>query len=97
MANYPNVEAALRTIPVGRLPLDLLDLGAIYAITNVSGEVSVTWSPPGGCISVDTISNQIAERILQVEGVRRVNVMLSFDPPWTKEKVDEELRAYLGI
>jgi metal-sulfur cluster biosynthetic enzyme len=39
----------------------------------------------------------VEDHLRQVSGVERVNVTLTFDPPWTPDKMTEDARWELGM
>ena len=49
------------------------------------------------CPVAEEIVNMAREAIEGVDGVGSVDVELTFDPPWTPERIDPIIRASLGI
>jgi metal-sulfur cluster biosynthetic enzyme len=50
-----------------------------------------------GCPVAGEIIAEVDSKVRTVEGVRDVNVMLTFDPPWNKEMMSEEAKLELGF
>ena len=48
-----------------------------------------------GCPIGDTIAFEIKDKLLQIEGVSDVEVEITFDPPWTLDRITEEGREVL--
>ena len=62
------------------------------------GDVSVVMSLTApGCPVAGEMPGQVAEAVAQVEGVGRVEVRLTWDPPWTPERMSEDARLALGM
>ena len=40
---------------------------------------------------------EVDDKVRNIEGVTDVNVMLTFDPPWTREMMSEEAKLELGF
>ena len=98
MPTEKEVRKALRKVKDPELNLDLVVLGLIYGIeiqdSHVNARISLT-SP--FCPAANQIIDDTKAAILGVEGVDSAEVELTFDPPWTPEKIDPLIRASLGI
>lgn len=90
---------ALRTIKDPEIPLNVYDLGLIYDLqTNETGSIRVamTLTSPG-CPVAGVLVNQVHERLRRVSGATRVRTELVWDPPWTKDRLDEAARLALDL
>ena len=93
-----DIEKALRTVKDPELHLDLVVLGLVYDI-EIEGDDVKAW------ISLTTplcpVAPQIVEEATQaiaaVEGVANAEVQLTFDPPWTPERIAPLIRSSLGL
>lgn len=98
MATEKDVRRALRKVKDPELNLDLVVLGLVYDIevqdTHVKATVSLT-SP--FCPVAGQILDEAKAAIEGVEGVETAEVELTFQPPWTPERIDPLIRASLGI
>jgi metal-sulfur cluster biosynthetic enzyme len=98
MVTEKDVRRALRKVKDPELNLDLVVLGLIYEIevqeTHVKATVSLT-SP--FCPVAGQILDEAKAAIEGVEGVESAEVELTFQPPWTPERIDPLIRASLGI
>jgi metal-sulfur cluster biosynthetic enzyme len=98
MITEKDVKRALRKVKDPELNLDLMVLGLVYDIeivdTHVKARISLT-SP--FCPVAGTILDEAKTAIESVEGVESAEVELTFDPPWTPERIDPLIRASLGI
>ena len=92
------VRKALRKVKDPELHLDIVVLGLVYdldiADTHVNAKISLT-SP--FCPAAGQIVDDAKAAIEGVEGIETANVELTFDPPWTPERIDPLIRATLGI
>ena len=98
MVTEKDVRRALRKVKDPELNLDLVVLGLVYDIevqeTYVKATISLT-SP--FCPVAGQIIEDAKAAIEAVEGVDAADVELTFQPPWTPERIDPRVRAYLGL
>jgi metal-sulfur cluster biosynthetic enzyme len=92
------VKRALRKVKDPELNLDLVVLGLVYGIeiqdSHVHARVSLT-SP--FCPAATQILDEARAAIESIEGVNSAEVELTFDPPWTPERMDPIIRSSLGL
>jgi metal-sulfur cluster biosynthetic enzyme len=92
------VREALKGVKDPELNLDLVTLGLVYDIQVEEGEakaiISLT-SPM--CPVADQIVDEARLAIAKVEGVDKAEVQLTFDPPWTPERISPLIRSSLGL
>lgn len=89
---------ALATIKDPELGLDLVSLGLIYEtrMEGASAHVRLTLTTPG-CPLAGTIIEDVRAALRFLPGVHDVSVDLTFDPPWTPDRMSHEARAALGM
>jgi metal-sulfur cluster biosynthetic enzyme len=98
MVNVDDVEAALTNVIDPELGLDFVELGLIYGIQENSGNVMVTFTlTTPACPIGPQITEQIEEFVLPLEGVESVRSEMTFDPPWSPEKMSEDAKFALGF
>lgn len=89
----------LQTIYDPEMPANIYDLGLVYAI-NISDagyvNITMTLTAPGCPVAGDIIA-EVDNKIRNIEGVTDVNVMLTFDPPWSRDMMSEEAKLELGF
>ena len=70
------------------LGMSVVDLGLVYDIGVVGGAVSIlmTLTAPG-CPVHDVMPDWIRQVVMAVPGVESVEVRITFDPPWTAERI----------
>jgi FeS assembly SUF system protein len=94
-----NVIAALRTVYDPEIPVNIYDLGLVYAIDLLpEGRVDIrmTLTAPA-CPVAGEMPGVVEERVLQVPGVSEARVELVWDPPWHRGLLSEEARLQLGL
>ncbi len=93
-----DIRTALKGVKDPELGLDLIVLGLIYDIEvegdHVDAIMSLT-SPM--CPVAGQIVEDVKTAIEGVEGVESAEVELTFDPPWTPERISPLIRASLGL
>jgi len=99
VADDDQVIAALREVYDPEIPVNLYDLGLIYDITiEDSGNVSVlmTLTTPA-CPVAAEMPQQVADAVSTVPGTGTVTVTLTWEPPWTMEKMSDDAKLALGL
>lgn len=99
IAGEEAVIAALRTVHDPEIPVNIYDLGLIYALQiKDSGDVAVemTLTAPS-CPVAGQMPGDVVNAVAGVPGVGRVEVKLVWDPPWTMANMSEDARLALGM
>ena len=88
---------ALESIPDPEFGISIVDLGLIYSVECVDGEVKVvmTLTTPT-CPSGGWIHGGVEPALQQLPGVTRVRVDLVFKPAWTPAMLSEKAQRQLG-
>ncbi len=80
------------------IPVNIVDLGLIYALKIVGGKVSIIMTLTAiGCPVGPEVMAEVEQRAREVEGVEDCDVTLTFDPPWTTARMSEDARWELGM
>jgi FeS assembly SUF system protein len=93
------IIAALKKVYDPEMPVNIYELGLIYGIEVAeSGEVQVrmTLTAPN-CPVAGTLPGDVERAVRAVPGVTDVKLELTFDPPWTKDRMSEAAKLALGI
>jgi FeS assembly SUF system protein len=93
------VIAALKTVFDPEIPVDIYELGLIYAIElGDDGKVKVemTLTTPS-CPSAQELPSMAEEAVRQVAGVTDVEVEVVWDPPWDQSRMSEDARLALNM
>jgi metal-sulfur cluster biosynthetic enzyme len=98
MVTADQVRKALRQVKDPELNLDLVVLGLVYDIQIDGEDVAVTMSLTSpACPVAGEIVNQARAAVEAIPGVRRADVELTFDPPWTADRIPPMIRSALGL
>jgi FeS assembly SUF system protein len=98
MSLQERVIAALRTVRDPELPVSVYDLGLIYAIdadSNGAVAILMTLTAPN-CPTAESLPGDVERAVRALPGVTGVQVELTFEPPWTKERMSPAVRLFLG-
>ncbi|MCC6858360.1 MAG: SUF system Fe-S cluster assembly protein [Bryobacterales bacterium] len=93
------IIAVLRTVYDPEIPLSIYDLGLVYELNvDASGRVRIvmTLTTPH-CPVAEALPQTVKSKVSEVPGVSEVQVELTWDPPWTMEKLPETARLQLGL
>ncbi|MCE9601326.1 MAG: metal-sulfur cluster assembly factor [Gemmatimonadetes bacterium] len=92
------VKLALRKVKDPELNLNILDLGLIYEIRVEGNDVNIDMSLTSpGCPSGPEIMKDAEDQLKALPGVGTVQMNLVWSPPWTPDKIEPRVRAYLGF
>jgi metal-sulfur cluster biosynthetic enzyme len=93
-----DVRDALKGVKDPELGLDLVVLGLVYDIEIDEADVKVSISLTSPlCPVAGQIVEDAKEAVLAVDGVNTADVELTFDPPWTPERISPLIRSSLGL
>ncbi len=93
------VIVALSTVYDPEIPVNIYELGLIYAIDiDPAGKVAIemTLTAPA-CPLADILPGEVADKVRAVPGVADANVELVWDPPWTPQRMSEAARLEAGL
>ena len=98
MASKNDVLEALRQVEDPELGMDIVDLGLLYDVEVAGPKVKVTHTLTSmGCPVGPMIQEDIDRVAREVPGVEDVDVELTFDPPWTPDKMSDDAKFILGF
>ena len=80
------------------IPVNIYELGLIYDIKIDNGDVEVimTLTSPF-CPVAGSLPKEVAARVSEVDGVKKANVELVFEPPWTMDLMSNEAKLELNM
>src|SRR5580704_8482302 len=85
------------------IPINIVDLGLVYACDVTAGaadtrdiRVTMTLTAPG-CGMGDVLVQDVKEKLESIPTVGRVEVSLTFDPPWSQSMMSEAARLQTGM
>ncbi|SHG08052.1 FeS assembly SUF system protein [Kaistia soli DSM 19436] len=92
-----DIIAALKTVYDPEIPADIYELGLIYKIDvdddrNIA--IDMTLTAPG-CPVAGEMPGWVENAVGAIPGVGRVDVTMTFDPPWSQDRMSDEARVAL--
>jgi len=93
------VYAALKKCMDPEIPVNVVDLGLIYGVKVADGkdvDIKMTMTTRG-CPLHDTLVSDVKRYVGKVNGVGNINVDIVWDPPWSLEKMNQDVREKLGF
>jgi metal-sulfur cluster biosynthetic enzyme len=98
MPSKEEVTEALKQVEDPELGMDIVDLGLLYDVEIEGPKVKVIHSLTSmGCPAGPMIQESIHDVTAQVPGVEEVEVELTWDPPWTPDKMSDDAKFILGF
>ena len=98
--NKAEVMDALHECYDPEIPVNIVDLGLIYNVDvdDEAGQVNVTMTLTAlGCPMAGEVVEEVQMRVQQVENVKNCKVEMTFDPPWSPERMTEDAKWELGM
>ena len=93
------IITTIKTIFDPEIPVDIYELGLIYDIMvneNFDVKILMTLTTPN-CPVAETLPVDVGEKVKTVEGVKDVEVEITFEPPWSQDLMSDEAKLELGI
>lgn len=94
-----DVIAQIKTVYDPEIPVDIYELGLIYKVEiedDRTLKVEMTLTAPG-CPVAGEMPEWVREACEVIAGVRRCEVSMTFDPPWTMDRMSEEAKLELNM
>jgi len=93
------IVKVLKNIYDPEIPVNIYDLGLIYEI-NVDEDNNVkmlmTLTSPN-CPIADQLLEEVEQKVKAIDGVRSLQLKLTFDPPWDQSMLSEEAKLEMGF
>jgi FeS assembly SUF system protein len=99
MSVREDIVAALKKVYDPEMPVNIYELGLIYSLTvddAGSAAIRMTLTAPN-CPVAGTMPGEVERAVRAVPGVSDVQLELTFDPPWSKDRMSEAAKLALGI
>ena len=81
------------------IPVNIYDLGLIYNIEIKNDDeayIEMTLTSPN-CPVAESLPKMVKENINSIEEVKKVELKLVWNPPWTKDMMSEEAKLELNL
>lgn len=89
----------LRTIYDPEIPVNIYDLGLIYKVLvddEKTVHITMTLTAPN-CPIADQLLEEVREKAGSTEGIGKVDLKLTFNPPWNPDNLSDEVKLDLGF
>ena len=99
MSLKDDIVAAMRNVYDPEMPVNIYELGLIYSLDvddAGNARILMTLTAPN-CPVAGTLPAEVERRARAVPGVASVKLELTFDPPWSKDRMSEAAKLALGI
>ena len=98
MPSREEVIDALRVVEDPELGMDIVELGLLYDVEVEGPKVHMTYSLTSmGCPVGPMIEQQMLEVVGALEGVENAQAELTWEPPWSPEKMSDDAKFILGF
>ena len=78
--------------------MDVVDLGLVYDVEMDGAKAKVLYSLTSmGCPAGALIAQDMDRVTREVPGIEDVDLELTFDPPWTPDRMSEDAKFILGF
>lgn len=96
--NKKRIMDQLKKVPDPELGISIVDLGLVYDVKIDKGNVRVIMTlTTMGCPLFELIERPIKEELKKIKEVKNIEVELTFEPPWSPEKMSKQARVNLGF
>ncbi len=98
MISKEQVINKLKEVYDPEIPINVYDLGLIYKIDiNENDDIYILMTLTfSGCPIASYLVQKVEEELKKIDGVKNVKVELTFDPPWTPERMSDEIKKEFG-
>ena len=93
------IIAEIKKVFDPEIPIDIYELGLIYEVrvdAEGNAHILMTLTTPN-CPSAQTLPGEVERAAKNVEGVKNVEVEITFDPPWDKTMMSEAALFSIGL
>lgn len=93
------IKAKLTEVLDPELNISIVDLGLIYDVSIHTNKIVIKMTLTTiGCPLIATIEEEIEQKLKEI-GIdeKNIKVELTFEPPWSMEKMSPRAKAILGI
>ena len=98
MATREEIVEALHAVEDPELGMDIVDLGLLYDVEVEGSAVKVCYTLTSmGCPAGAMIQEDIDRVVSELPGVEQVQSELTFEPPWTPDRMSDDAKFILGI
>ena len=99
MSKKEQIIDEIRKIYDPELPVNIYDLGLIYDIQikdEMFASIKMTLTTPN-CPVAESLPKEVKDAVMQVEGIKDVDLQLVWDPPWNKDMMSEAAKLEMNL
>ncbi|MBI4172822.1 MAG: metal-sulfur cluster assembly factor [Actinobacteria bacterium] len=98
MVTREDVLLALHDVEDPELGMDIVELGLVVAVEVAGPKVKILHTLTSmGCPAGPMIQEDMHRAASELEGVDDVEIELTFDPPWTPDRMSDDAKFILGF
>ena len=98
MITRDDVVEALRQVEDPELGMDIVELGLLYDVEVEGPKAKITYSLTSmGCPAGPLIQEDITRVASEIPGIDDVETEVTWDPPWTPERMSDDAKFILGF
>ena len=89
----------LKNIYDPEIPVNIYDLGLIYNIDlddEFNAKILMTMTAPD-CPEAEYMYMEVKQMVGYIQGIKSVDVELTFDPPWSMDMIPDDIKVELGF
>ena len=89
----------LKNIYDPEIPINIYDLGLIYNIDiddQLNVKILMTMTAPD-CPEAEYMFMEVRQMVSYIQGIKNVDVELTFDPPWDWNTLSDDVKLELGL
>ena len=93
------IVEAIKKVYDPEIPVNIYELGLIYKIDiqeDGNVEIAMTLTSPF-CPVAGSLPKEVAARASEVDGVKKANVELVFEPAWSMDLMSDEAKLKLNL
>jgi len=90
MVTLADIEAALDKVPDPELPVSIVELGMVRSAALDGSTATIHLLPTyTGCPALPMIESDVVTKVSSIEGVDHCEVVWTYEPAWTPERISE--------
>jgi len=93
------LAGVLKSIYDPEIPVNIYDLGLIYKLEvddEHTAHIIMTLTAPN-CPMADQLIEEVQSGITNIPGIKKVDLKLTFNPPWDRSMLSDEAKLELGF
>lgn len=96
---HDEIIRALQDIYDPEIPVNIYELGLIYHIeVDLEGNAKILMTLTSAfCPAAQSLPDEVKNAVQSIEGIKSVEVEVTFEPPWDISRMSENARIQLGL